>query len=198
MRSTQSTRKFVHVGRCCNSKSVDISVGLDSDLVQWHVRRIKWELALNSASGWPLSNRTSSVLPCGIQVSLNAALDIAVSLWNSDKAAFDTCKHPVPPKIHRRACFVSQGEANHSAETPCDTCSPDTVKLENLHWPSAVRRSVKWMTPFGNSMPRHGAGGSGGAGFGGLGAVALTASLRFAACLAFPPRPIEPKSRSTN
>ena len=117
-----------------------------------------------------------------------------MSLWNSNKAAFDTCKHPVPPKIHRRACFVSQGEANHSAETPCDTCSPDTVKLENLHWPSAVRRSVKWTTPSPNSMPRHGAGGSGGAGFGGLGAVALTASLRFAACLAFPPRPIELKS----
>ena len=111
MRSTQSTRKFVHVGRCCNSKSVDISVGLDSDLVQWHVRRIKWELALNSASGWPLSNRTSSVRPCEIRVSKNAALDIAVSLWNSNKSAFDTCKHPVPRRIQRRARFMSQGDA---------------------------------------------------------------------------------------
>jgi len=96
-------------------------------------------------------------------------------------------------KIQRRACFVSQGEANHSAETPCDTCSPDTVKLENLHWPSAVRRSVKWTTPLGNSMPRHGAGGSGGAGFGGFGAAAFSASLSFAASARFwfPRRPIE-------
>ena len=94
-------------------------------------------------------------------------------------------------KIQRRACFVSQGEANHSAETPCDTCSPDTVKLENLHWPSAVRRSVKWTTPLGNSMPRHGAGGSGGSGGAGFGEAASSACLAFAPLEAFPRRGIE-------
>ena len=104
---------------CCNGKSVDIyiSAGLDSE--QWHVPMnqisIKWELALNSASGWPLSHRTSSVQPCcpahELQVSQNAALNIAVSLWNSNKSAFDTCKHPVPRRIQRRARFMSQGDA---------------------------------------------------------------------------------------
>ena len=111
-----------------------------------------------------------------------------MSLWNSNKSAFERhLQVPGTLRIHRRACSVSQGEANHSAETPCDTCSPFTVKLENLRWPSAAQRSVKWTTPSPNSMPRHGAGGGSG------GAVALTASLRFAASerFWFPRRPIE-------
>jgi hypothetical protein len=116
--------------------------------------------------------------PC--QCQCGRSIERAVSFWNSSKSAFDTCNCPGPLRLQRRACFVCQGEASHSAEAPCGTCPPVTVNLRIL---SALAIGGPKVCQVDHD-PRHGAGGSGGAALGGLGAAALSASLSFA----FPPR----------